>query len=69
MFSATVVLCILDKYCLVKWDEEDAVSVVSISRVCASDVSVGRDCSVKAGCRMYNGKILLIGKCTHVVLV
>ena len=57
-----IVLAIL-AFCLVRWPEENAVTVVPRSKVVGEAV-VDRRCEVKLGRGKYVGKILAIGMLT-----
>ena len=55
----------IDIYCLVHWYKEDTVTVVRMSSIVnGATCSVGDQCDVKMGAKIYSdAKILAIGKC------
>ena len=47
---------------LVHWPEENSVSVVQDAKVDPYPASKGDDCIVRAGSKMYRGKVMAVGK-------
>ena len=58
-----------ERYFLVFWPDEDAVTALSASKIVAPPLpEVGDLCRVKMGKRVYSGEAVAVGKTTNMLL-
>ena len=56
-----------ERFVLVFWPEENAVTTVAEGNIVSTDLRIGESCQVKIGKKTYTGQIGSIGKYSYYV--